>query len=70
MIAVVLITALIALAFSFTNGMNDAANCIASVIATKAAMAFGDYAVTEKDQHQRADQFEKTLGYQTHMLFG
>ena len=36
MIAVVLITALIALAFSFTNGMNDAANCIASVIATKA----------------------------------
>ena len=30
----------------------------------------GDYAVTEKDQHQRADQFEKTLGYQTHMLFG
>ena len=36
MIAIVLITALIALAFSFTNGMNDAANCIASVIATKA----------------------------------
>ncbi len=36
MVAVVLITALIALAFSFTNGMNDAANCIASVIATKA----------------------------------
>ena len=36
MIVIVLITALIALAFSFTNGMNDAANCIASVIATKA----------------------------------
>ena len=36
MLIVVLITALIALAFSFTNGMNDAANCIASVIATKA----------------------------------
>ncbi|MBO4263454.1 MAG: inorganic phosphate transporter [Bacteroidales bacterium] len=36
MIAVVLITALIALIFSFTNGMNDAANCIASVVATKA----------------------------------
>jgi len=36
MVAVVLITALIALIFSFTNGMNDAANCIASVIATKA----------------------------------
>ena len=36
MIAIVLITALIALAFSFTNGMNDAANCIASVVATKA----------------------------------
>ena len=36
MIVVVLITALIALAFSFTNGMNDAANCIASVIATTA----------------------------------
>lgn len=36
MVAIVLITALIALAFSFTNGMNDAANCIASVIATKA----------------------------------
>ena len=36
MIAVVLITALIALIFSFTNGMNDAANCIATVIATKA----------------------------------
>lgn len=36
MVAIVIITALIALAFSFTNGMNDAANCIASVIATKA----------------------------------
>ena len=36
MVAVVLITALIALIFSFTNGMNDAANCIASVVATKA----------------------------------
>ena len=36
MVAIVLVTALIALAFSFTNGMNDAANCIASVIATKA----------------------------------
>jgi len=36
MIAVVLITALIALMFSFTNGMNDAANCIATVISTKA----------------------------------
>ena len=36
MVAIVLITALIALVFSFTNGMNDAANCIASVIATKA----------------------------------
>ena len=35
MVAVVLITAVIALAFSFTNGMNDAANCIASVVATK-----------------------------------
>lgn len=36
MVAIVLITALIALMFSFTNGMNDAANCIATVIATKA----------------------------------
>ena len=36
MVVIVLITALIALAFSFTNGMNDAANCIASVVATKA----------------------------------
>lgn len=36
MVAVVLITALIALIFSFTNGMNDAANCIATVVATKA----------------------------------
>ena len=35
MIAIVLITALIALIFSFTNGMNDAANCIATVISTK-----------------------------------
>ena len=36
MIAIVLITALIALVFSFTNGMNDAANCIATAVATKA----------------------------------
>ena len=36
MVAIVIIASLIALAFSFTNGMNDAANCIASVIATKA----------------------------------
>lgn len=36
MIAIVLITALIALIFNFTNGMNDAANCIASAVATKA----------------------------------
>ena len=36
MVAIVLITALIALIFNFTNGMNDAANCIASSVATKA----------------------------------
>jgi len=36
MVSIVIITAVIALIFSFTNGMNDAANCIASVIATKA----------------------------------
>ena len=36
MVVVVLITALIGLWFIFTNGMNDAANCIASVVATKA----------------------------------
>jgi len=36
MVAIVLITVVIALLFNFTNGMNDAANCIASVIATKA----------------------------------
>ena len=36
MVAIVIITALIALAFSFTNGMNDAANCIATVVKTKA----------------------------------
>lgn len=36
MVAIVLITALIALLFSFNNGSNDAANCIASVITTKA----------------------------------
>lgn len=36
MIVIVLFTALLALAFSFTNGMNDAANCIASAVATKA----------------------------------
>ena len=39
MVTIVLITALIALIFSFTNGMNDAANCIASVVATKALPA-------------------------------
>lgn len=36
MVTIVLITALIALLFNFTNGMNDAANCIASAVATKA----------------------------------
>ena len=36
MTTIVLITALIALVFNFTNGMNDAANCIASAVATKA----------------------------------
>lgn len=36
MVAVVLITVFIALLFNFTNGMNDAANCIATVVATKA----------------------------------
>lgn len=36
MVTVVLITVVIALLFNFTNGMNDAANCIASVVATKA----------------------------------
>lgn len=36
MVTIVLITALIALIFNFTNGMNDAANCIASSVATKA----------------------------------
>ena len=36
MVAIVLITAVIALIFNFTNGMNDAANCIASAVATKA----------------------------------
>ncbi len=36
MVTIVLITALIALIFNFTNGMNDAANCIASAVATKA----------------------------------
>lgn len=36
MLAIVLITVVIALLFNFTNGMNDAANCIASVVATKA----------------------------------
>lgn len=39
MIVAVIITALIALIFSFTNGMNDAANCIATVVATKALPA-------------------------------
>lgn len=36
MVTVVLITVVIALLFNFTNGMNDAANCIASAVATKA----------------------------------
>lgn len=36
MVTIVLITAIIALIFNFTNGMNDAANCIASAVATKA----------------------------------
>lgn len=36
MVTIVLITVVIALLFNFTNGMNDAANCIASTIATKA----------------------------------
>ena len=36
MTVVVIIAAIIALAFNFTNGMNDAANAIASVVATKA----------------------------------
>lgn len=36
MVAIVLITIVIALLFNFTNGMNDAANCIASAVATKA----------------------------------
>ena len=36
MVAVVIIAALIALAFSYMNGMNDAANAIATVVATRA----------------------------------
>ena len=36
MVAIVLVTVIIALLFNFTNGMNDAANCIATVVATKA----------------------------------
>lgn len=36
MVTIVIITAIIALIFNFTNGMNDAANCIATVVATKA----------------------------------
>ena len=36
MVTVVIIAALIALAFNFMNGMNDAANAIATVVATKA----------------------------------
>lgn len=36
MVVVVIIAALIALAFSYMNGMNDAANAIATVVATKA----------------------------------
>ena len=36
MVAVVIIATLIALAFSYMNGMNDAANAIATVVATRA----------------------------------
>lgn len=36
MVVIVLVTVVIALLFNFTNGMNDAANCIASAVATKA----------------------------------
>lgn len=36
MVTVVIIAAIIALAFNFMNGMNDAANTIATVVATKA----------------------------------
>lgn len=36
MVAIVIIAALIALAFSYMNGMNDAANAISTVVATKA----------------------------------
>jgi len=36
MVIVVIIAAIIALAFNFMNGMNDAANAIATVVATKA----------------------------------
>ena len=36
MVAIVIIAAIIALAFSYMNGMNDAANAIATVVATKA----------------------------------
>lgn len=39
MVAIVIIAALIALAFNFMNGMNDAANAIATVVATKALPA-------------------------------
>ena len=36
MVTIVIIAAVIALAFSYLNGMNDAANAIATVVATKA----------------------------------
>src|SRR5574344_13055 len=36
MVIIVLITAIIALVYSFSNGMNDAANCVASAVATRA----------------------------------
>lgn len=36
MVTIVIIAAIIALAFNFMNGMNDAANAIATVVATKA----------------------------------
>ncbi|MBQ0025063.1 MAG: inorganic phosphate transporter [Bacteroidales bacterium] len=39
MVAIVIIAAVIALAFNFMNGMNDAANAIATVVATRALPA-------------------------------
>lgn len=39
MVAIVLITAVLALILNYSSGMNDAANCIASVVATKALPA-------------------------------